>query len=92
MFETLVVLTFNFSDAVNVYPCTFTINVTNNDTIIRSPGFPFSYGQGLNCTWNIYTKYSVFVKLEITHVQLAKTTTEIALKEVFYKSSDYSSR
>ncbi|XP_061178754.1 uncharacterized protein LOC133187411 [Saccostrea echinata] len=68
---------------LKVYPCTFLINLSESDRgIIKSPGFPFSYGQGLNCTWNIYAGDTAFVKLEIVYVHLARTTTEIELNEL----------
>ncbi|XP_062589229.1 uncharacterized protein LOC134250886 [Saccostrea cucullata] len=72
-----------FKEAMDIAQCSFSINLTRtNQSIIRSPGFPFSYGQGLNCTWSIYAGYSNFVRLEMVYLQLAKTTTEIELKEL----------
>lgn len=63
--------------------CNFFINLAKEgEAVIRSPGFPFRYGQGLNCTWTIDAGTSNFVKLEIVYVNLAKSTTEIELKEV----------
>ncbi|XP_061178746.1 uncharacterized protein LOC133187405 [Saccostrea echinata] len=72
-----------FKDAKHILPCIFSINLQQRgEAVIRSPGFPFSYGQGLNCTWNIYAGDSNFVKLEIVYIHLAKSTTKIALKEL----------
>lgn len=61
----------------------FFINLTKEgEAVIRSPGFPFSYGQGLNCTWTIDAGTSKFVKLELVYLKLAKSTTEINLNKV----------
>lgn len=63
--------------------CNFFINLTKEgEAVIRSPGFPFSYGQGLNCTWTIDAGTSKFVKLELVYLKLAKSTTEINLNKV----------
>ena len=68
---------------MDVHMCNFFINLTQDgEAVIRSPGFPFSYGQGLNCTWTIDAGPSKFVKLEIIYVFLAKTITQVELKEV----------
>lgn len=63
--------------------CNFFINLTKEgEAVIRSPGFPFSYGQGLNCAWTIDAGTSKFVKLELVYLKLAKSTTEINLNKV----------
>lgn len=63
--------------------CNFFINLTKEgEAVIRSPGFPLSYGQGLNCTWTIDAGTSKFVKLELVYLKLAKSTTEINLNKV----------
>lgn len=63
--------------------CNFFLNLTKEgEAVIRSPGFPFSYGQGINCTWTIDTGTSKFIKLEIVYLKLAKSTTKSELKEV----------
>lgn len=63
--------------------CNFFINLTKEgEAVIRSPGFPFSYGQGLNCTWTIDAGTSKFVKLELVYLKLAKSKTEINLNKV----------
>lgn len=63
--------------------CNFFINLTKEgEAVIRSPGFPFSYGQGLNCTWTIDAGTSKFVKLELVYLKLTKSTTEINLNKV----------
>lgn len=63
--------------------CNFFLNLTNEgEAVIRSPGFPFSYGQGINCAWTIDTGTSKFIKLEIVYLKLAKSTTKSELKEV----------
>ncbi|XP_062589196.1 uncharacterized protein LOC134250867 [Saccostrea cucullata] len=72
-----------FKNAHPILPCIFPINLQQRkEAVIRSPGFPFSYGQGLNCTWNIFVGDSDFVTLEIVYLHLAKPTTKIALKEL----------
>ncbi|XP_078341994.1 uncharacterized protein LOC111105682 isoform X2 [Crassostrea virginica] len=72
-----------FKNAMDVHMCNFFINLTQDgEAVIRSPGFPFSYGQGLNCTWTIDAGPSKFVKLEIIYVYLAKTITQVELKEL----------
>ncbi|XP_048738543.2 uncharacterized protein LOC125653234 isoform X2 [Ostrea edulis] len=72
-----------YKDCVDIYPCTFSVNVTHKDeTVIRSPGFPFSYGQGLNCTWTVHAGHLAFINLEFIFVHLAKSITEISLKEL----------
>lgn len=61
----------------------FFLNLTNKgEAVIRSPGFPFSYGQGLNCTWTIDTGTSKFIKVEIVYLKLAKSTTKSELEKV----------
>lgn len=72
-----------FPGVMELNRCNFFINLTKEgEAVIRSPGFPFRYGQGLNCTWTIDAGTSNFVKLEIVFLNLAKSTTEIELKEV----------
>ncbi|XP_062589227.1 uncharacterized protein LOC134250885 isoform X2 [Saccostrea cucullata] len=72
-----------FKDAYEVNPCTYFIDVSKSEEeYIRSPGFPFSYGQGLNCTWNVHSGDSGFIKLEIVYVHLPRTTTEMELNEL----------
>uniref|UniRef100_K1PGK7 Uncharacterized protein n=1 Tax=Magallana gigas TaxID=29159 RepID=K1PGK7_MAGGI len=58
------------------------------EAVIRSPGFPFSYGQGINCTWTIDTGTSKFIKLEIVYLKLAKSTTKSELNEFSGKCKD----
>lgn len=72
-----------FSGVMELNRCKFFINLTKEgEAVIRSPGFPFSYVQGLNCTWEIDAGTSKYVKLEIVYLNLAKSTTELKLKEV----------
>lgn len=72
-----------FKGVMELNRCKFFINLTKEgEAVIRSPGFPFSYVQGLNCTWEIDAGTSKYVKLEIVYLNLAKSTTELKLKEL----------
>ncbi|OWF42800.1 G-protein coupled receptor GRL101 [Mizuhopecten yessoensis] len=44
---------------------------TDGSTTLRSPSFPFSYGQNTQCTWTIQASPGMFPHLEIVFISLA---------------------
>ena len=54
--------------------CGGTIHIPlNEDVVITSPSFPFSYGQGLDCVWEVRAAPGQYVEVDVVNVNLDKT-------------------
>ena len=69
----------DFSDTANFEECQ---HLVNESGLVVSPSNPFFYGHVTPCTWSIDFLDGSFVRVDVLHINLAVSDTQIGLLNV----------